>query len=318
MALTMTKAIVPSRDWLAYGALLAAGGFLYVICREYPAELPFWLPWEFDWPVYLATTLTLFWFFRGLRRLPAAEHPALWRNAAFVIGMLADYAVLQTHFDYFGQHMFFMHRWQQFVVHHTAPFLIALGCSGPVVNSGMPEFLKPLVGSRPVKSAIDVMQHWSVAPVLFVGLLYFWLLPDIHTYVMLDRNLYDLMNWSMALNGILFWSLIVDPRPRPLARWSTLMRVLAIIAIELPQMVLGAILSLSMTDYYPVYRICGRVFDMTALNDQHYGGLIIWLPGTMMSFAAMIVVLVNLRLDEERAEKARAAAPPPADGIGDV
>jgi len=125
---------------------------------------------------------------------------------------------------------------------------------------------------------------------------------------MLDRNLYDIMNWTMALNGILFWCLIVDPRPKPPARLSSLMRALLVIAIELPQMVLGAILSLSMTDYYPVYNICGRVFDMTALNDQHYGGLIIWLPGTMMSFAAMIAVLVILRLNEERSEKARLAS----------
>ena len=71
--------------------------------------------------------------------------------------------------------------------------------------------------------------------------------------------------------------------------------------IELPQMVLGAILSLIEHDIYPVYTICGRVLDMTALNDQHYGGLIIWLPGTLTSFAAMIVVLVTMRLNEEKA-----------------
>jgi putative membrane protein len=59
-----------------------------------------------------------------------------------------------------------------------------------------------------------------------------------------------------------------------------------------------------MTDYYPVYNICGRIFDMTALNDQHLGGLIIWLPGTLTSFAAMIAVLVVLRINEERAELA--------------
>ena len=141
-----------------------------------------------------------------------------------------------------------------------------------------------------------------------MGLLYFWLIPGLHTTVMLDRNLYDVMNWTMAINGIFFWCLILDPRPKPPARISSLMRALLIIAIEIPQMVLGAILSLSMTDYYPVYNICGRVFDMTALNDQHYGGLIIWLPGTLTSFAAFIVVLVVLRINEEKAEKARLAA----------
>ena len=50
---------------------------------------------------------------------------------------------------------------------------------------------------------------------------------------------------------------------------------------------------------------CGRIFDMTSLSDQHYGGLIVWLPGTLTSFAAMIAVLVILRINEERAEHAR-------------
>jgi putative membrane protein len=115
------------------------------------------------------------------------------------------------------------------------------------------------------------------------------------------------MNWTMALNGVMFWSLILDPRPRPPARISYLMRLLLIIVIELPQMVLGAILSLTEHDIYPVYTICGRVLDMTALNDQHYGGLIIWLPGTLTSFAAFITVLVNLRLHEERLERETAS-----------
>jgi putative membrane protein len=297
-----------SRDWVAYGGLLAAGGVLYVICRAYPADLPYVLPWEFSWPVFLATALSLAWFFRGLKRVPAAERPAIWRNTVFVLGVLGNYAVLQTHIDYLAQHMFFVHRWSQFVVHHTAPMLIALGASGPVIYAGMPDFLKPLVTARPVRRTMDFLQHKAVAPVLFVALLYFWLIPELHTRAMLDRHLYDLMNWSMAINGIMFWSLIVDPRPHPPARLSTLWRALSILIIELPQMVLGAILSLSSRDFYPVYSICGRVFDMTALNDQHYGGLIIWLPGTMMSFAAMIVVLWVMRVNEEADEKRRIAS----------
>jgi putative membrane protein len=155
---------------------------------------------------------------------------------------------------------------------------------------------------------VNFLQHPLVAPALFVGLLYFWLIPAIHTRVMLDANLYELMNWSMAINGVMFWSLILDSRPKPPARLSHLVRGALILAIELPQMVLGAILSLSMSDYYPVYTICGRVMDMTALNDQHLGGLIIWLPGTLTSFAAMIVVLVTMRLNEEEAEREKTAA----------
>jgi putative membrane protein len=293
------------REWIAYGALLAVGAVLYVVCAFYPAHLPAWFPWEFSWPVYLATTLILAWYFRGLQLTPRAERPSLLRSASFVIGVLSFYTVLQTHFDYLAQHMFFMHRFAHFILHHLGAMLIAGAMAGQTIRAGMPNFLKPVIDSRPVRGSLDLLQHPAVAPVLFIGLLYFWLIPEIHTRVMLDRNLYDLMNWTMGLNGIMFWSLILDPRPKPPARLSFLMRFLLIIAIELPQMVLGAILSLSSSDYYPVYRICGRIMDMTALNDQHYGGLIIWLPGTLMSFAAAIAVLLAIRRHEEEGELAQ-------------
>jgi putative membrane protein len=289
------------RAW--YGALLVLGAALYIVCRLYPADLPVWLPWEFSWPEYLVTALTLGWFVRGLKILPRTEHPPLWRSICFVVGVASFWIVLQTRIDYYAQHMFFVHRAAHFVLHHSGAFLIALGMSGPVLFAGLPDFLKPLVMARPVQRILAVLQHPVMAPFLFVGLLYFWLIPQIHTRVMLDANLYALMNWTMAVNGVMFWSLILDSRAKPPARLSHLMRAALILVIELPQMVLGAILSLSEHDIYPVYTICGRVLDMTALNDQHYGGLIIWLPGTLTSFAAMIVVLVTMRLNEERAER---------------
>ena len=296
----------PSSFWGFYAALLALGAALYAASGWFPADLPMFMPWEFHWPEYLATGLALGWFFRGMSR--TASRPPLWRTILFVAGVLSFYIVLQTRWDYYAQHLFFAHRWAHFVLHHAGAFSIAMGMSGPVLYAGMPAVLRKLVDSRPVQATLDILQHSVMAPMLFVGLLYFWLIPAIHTRVMLDATLYQVMNWSMAINGVMFWSLVLDSRPRPPARLSHLGRAALILVIELPQMVLGAILSLSMTDYYPVYNICGRVLDMTALNDQHYGGLIIWLPGTLTSFAAMIVVLVTMRLNEEKLDREKAAA----------
>ena len=144
----------------------------------------------------------------------------MWRKACFVLGVLSFYVVLQTRIDYYAQHLFFAHRWAHFVLHHAGAFLIALGMSGPALYAGMPDFLKPLVTARPVQAVLDVLQHPAIAPVLFVGLLYFWLIPSIHTRVMLDANLYMVMNWTMAINGVMFWSLVLDSRPKPPARLS--------------------------------------------------------------------------------------------------
>ncbi|HSZ10683.1 MAG TPA: cytochrome c oxidase assembly protein, partial [Rhizomicrobium sp.] len=195
--------------WLAFGAVLVVGTALDAICRYYPAHLPAWMPWEFSWPVYLATVLTLGWFGQGLARLPRAEHPPIWRSVCFVVGVVSIYVMLQTRVDYYAQHLFFVHRAQHFMLHHLSAFLIALGCAGPVLWAGIPEFLKPAVASKPVQRTIDFIQHPIVAPVLFVGMIYLWVIPALHTRVMLDINLYNLMNWSMALDGICFWCLIL-------------------------------------------------------------------------------------------------------------
>jgi len=294
--------------WIGHGLIFALGCALYIACRFFPAELPAWMPWEFVWWEYLGCALGLYWFFRGLARLPRADRPAPWRIVSYVLGVVSLYAVLQTRIDYYALHMFFVHRAQHYVLHHSGAFLIALGAAGPALWAGMPRFLHPILSSRPVTAAVDFLQHPAVAPVLFVGLIYLWLVPALHTRVMLDARLYDLMNATMAVNGIFFWCLILDPRPKPPARIGSGLRALLVIAVEPFQMILGAILSLSSIDFYPVYRICGRVLAMSAISDMHYGGLIIWLPSTLTSFAGMIVVLVTMRLNDEAAERAGEAA----------
>ena len=83
------------------------------------------------------------------------------------------------------------------------------------------------------------------------------------------------------------------------------MRALLTIAIVPPQIAVGALMALSSTDFYPVYRICGRILPISAITDQHYGGLILWIPSSMMSVIGLILVLNFMRLNEERKEHAR-------------
>ena len=299
-----TSGLSPRAAWLAYGGVLVVGAVLYFLCRFFPADLPVWMPWEFSWPIYLATTLALGWFAIGYRRLPRAARPPAWRVAFYVLGVLLSYAVVQTHYDYLSQHMFFFHRGQHLVLHHLGPFLIALGVPGAALWEGMPDFLKPVLRSPPVRMVVNTIQHPAVAPVLFVGLIYIWLVPAIHTRVMLDDNLYQLMNWSMAIDGIFFWCLMLDPQPKPPARVSIGMRALLTMAIVPPQIAIGALIALSSSDFYPVYKICGRILPISAITDQHYGGLILWIPSSMMSVIGLILILNILRLNDERNEHA--------------
>lgn len=287
-------------DRAAYGAILALGALLFWLSRDHPSLLPVWAPWDFSWPEFLTAALTLLWFCRGLALSPRESRLRPWRRAAFLLGLAAIYAVVQTRFDYMAQHMFFLNRAQHVVMHHLGPFLIALGSAGETIKRGMPRWARRLCESRAVSILLRILQQPVLAALLFVGLFYFWLIPPVHFRAMLDPRLYALMNWSMVLDGILFWSLVLDPRPHPPARLAFATRAVLALAVMFPQILLGALVTFSSRDLYPFYDLCGRLFpSVGALDDQHIGGIIIWIPPSMMSIAALMLVLNALRIHEE-------------------
>ena len=63
-------------DRAAYLAIFALGALLFWLSADHPALMPVWAPWDFSIPIYLATALTLLWYFRGLA-LSAPERNAV-------------------------------------------------------------------------------------------------------------------------------------------------------------------------------------------------------------------------------------------------
>jgi putative membrane protein len=119
---------------------------------------------------------------------------------------------------------------------------------------------------------------------------------------MIDPNLYSAMNWTMVADGILFWCLVLDPRPSPPARASFAVRAALAFAVMFPQILGGAIITFSKRDLYTFYNLCGRIYPHLGVGfDQAVGGLITWIPPAMMSALAVLLVLNNLRKVEEQA-----------------
>jgi putative membrane protein len=273
-----------------------------------------WLtPWEFSPTVFTVCALACGAYAAGVAARRRAGLPAgVWRNSSFFAGVILIYVVLQTHYDYFAQHMFWIHRLQHLVLHHLAPLLIMLAVPHAVMASGIPRrirqrWLYPVWRHRVTRSLYRVIQQPLFASVVFVGLIFFWLSPAIHFKAMLDASLYDAMNWSMALDGLLFWWLILDPRSRQQgARTGFGTRLLLLWAIMIPQLMLGSYIALSRSDLYTVYAICGRIWPVSPITDQHIGGLITWIPSCMMSVVAGLVVFSRWVRDS-RNDKARRA-----------
>jgi putative membrane protein len=241
------------------------------------------------------------WYFRGLRCLSANQRPPHWRSVAYLIGVVIIYAVLQTRLEYLAQHMFFLNRLQHVVMHHLGPFLIALAWPWATIFVGAPDFVRSAAQERIVQRLLHLARQPFIAAFLFVGLIALWLIPIVHFRAMIDPDLYLVMNFTMVGDGLLFWSLVLDPRERAQAGISFGMRALLAIAVMFPQILIGAIIAFAEHDLYSFYAWCGRIYpSIGPLDDQNYGGLIVWIPPAMMSVIALLLVLNALRLNEER------------------
>lgn len=301
LSISIEQAQPARRTYGLYAGIAALGAFLWWMSTYRMAAMPFWAPWDFSPLWYIAATLAIYWHARGLARTPPAERPALWRTVFYYIGIAAIWIVLQTRFEYMAQHMFFLNRIQHVVMHHLGPFLIALAWPGAILTRGMPEPVLVFLRSRPVRTVTAIVQQPFLAAVLFFGLIALWLTPPIHFRAMIDPTLYSVMNWSMVVDGLFFWCLVLDPRPAPPAFASFAIRATLTMLVMFPQIITGSLIAFVEHDIYTFYDWCGRLYpSVGAIDDQQYGGLIVWIPSSMMSVIALIIVINFLRQAEEK------------------
>jgi len=251
------------------------------------------LPYDFSPLTVLFFVIVLGLYVTALRLMPKQERPGAFRVFVFMLGLGMCYAVMQTVIDYYASYMFFVHRGQHLILHHLGPFLMALSNPMPIIrfwNARISPGLRAIMA--PLGWTYRVLQQPAIAAFLFFGIIYFWLWPSIHFDAMLSRDLYWVMNWSMLLDGMLFWWLIFDPRSPANStavryRW----RIFMLVIVALPQMFLGAWIVFNRGMVYDVYEVCGRAWPMPPETDQLIGGVITWVPPAMMSILRRLILM---------------------------
>jgi putative membrane protein len=272
------------------------------------------LPWELSPTVIACCVAAIVLYARGVHREPAAgAMRSRGRRASFYVGIALVYLALQTRFDYLAQHMFWIHRLQHLLLHHVAPILIAWAAPWSALAAGLPTrwraWISGTVLSGPIRTIYGVLQQPLIAGALFTGLIYFWLWPSIHFKAMLSAAEYEWMNWSMVLDGLLFWWLLLDPRPSDEGALTSFGARIAVVLLSMgPQLLIGAYLSLHRRILYDVYSVCGRLWAIDPITDQQIGGLITWIPACMMSVAVALVLWRRWMVNDDRVRPLRKRA----------
>jgi cytochrome c oxidase assembly factor CtaG len=120
-----------------------------------------------------------------------------------------------------------------------------------------------------------------------------WHLPALFQLALRVPAVHLVEHASFVAAGLLFWYPVVEPwASRP--RWPRGAIVPYLLAADVQNTVLAAVLTFSDRVLYPFYQFHSRATEAAALADQVLAGVIMWVP---MSFAYLVpAAVLTIRL----------------------
>ncbi|MBI2755264.1 MAG: cytochrome c oxidase assembly protein [Chloroflexi bacterium] len=187
------------------------------------------------------------------------------------------------------------------MVQHLLLVLVAL----PLLLAGTPGWLLRGVLERtrllPVARAL---RHPVAALGIFNVIFLFAHAPRLYEPALGNELLHALEHGLFLLSGLLFWIPILSPAPDVLPRYSGLGQLVYIFAQTVPSSLLGAFLGLAATPLYPTYQMAPRIIpELSALQDQQLGGLLMWVGGSTYYLVALGIVFYFWARDESAADR---------------
>jgi cytochrome c oxidase assembly factor CtaG len=135
--------------------------------------------------------------------------------------------------------------------------------------------------------------HPLAALVLSSVIFWSWHFPGLYQLALRLPAVHLVEHASFLAGGLLFWFPVVQPWPsRP--RWPRGAMVPYLLAADVQNTVLAAVLTFSDRVVYPFYEFHSPATEAAALNDQVLAGVIMWVP---MSLAYLVpAAFLTIRL----------------------
>jgi putative membrane protein len=234
---------------------------------------------------------------------------ATWLHAlAFAGAMLALLGALVTPVDGLGEdYLFSAHMFQHVLLGDIAPLLLLLSLSRVILRPVTRRLMR-------VERALGRLASPWTAIALWLGTMYLWHIPALYDAAVEHPLLHALEHLSFFAAGIaLWWPLI---QPVPMRRRLTGLQPLGYIgAAKAGLAALGIYLAWSTTALYPYYEQTPRIWNLSPVEDQNVGGVIMMVEQSLTLVIVMVALFIAMlaRSEEEqrrreRLEDARAAS----------
>ncbi|MBI2769821.1 MAG: cytochrome c oxidase assembly protein [Burkholderiales bacterium] len=253
------------------------------------------LHWSFEPWVVLPLLLSLALYAAGAARLwrHAGRARGLgWRQvAAFGCGWLALAAALVSPLDALGSVFFSAHMLQHEALMLAAAPLLVLGRPLAAWAWALPAAarrrLAPRLHARWLAALWRTLTDPVAAWALHALALWLWHVPRLFEAALHSEGVHVLQHTSFLATALLFWWAVLGPDTRS-RRGGAAMPLL--FTTMLHTGALGALLALAPTPWYPHYVEAGAALGVDPVQDQQLGGLVMWVPGSVIYMAVALHV----------------------------
>jgi putative membrane protein len=274
-----------------------------------PSLFTFLTAWTLQPSVLLGIALAAVIYGAGLRELE--RRGRLWslvqrrHVASFALGLIALLVALQSPLDTYDSRLFTIHMVQHLILLMVAPPLLLLGKPIPVLLMGLPPAVVRRVARAHARTSwlnglTGRLTSPPVAWTLYVGDVLLWHVPALYQATLFYPGVHLLEHMCFLSTGLVFWWVIIEPMPGP-ARVHHGVRMAMSWSAVLPMVALGALFTFPGSLWYPWYAAQPRLWGLSAIDDQHIGGLIMWLPGSMMHVIGASILFFAMLARDERA-----------------
>jgi cytochrome c oxidase assembly factor CtaG len=226
-----------------------------------------------------------FWQHGWLKRLAQRDLVRRSHPWYFFAGLMAIFIALLSPLDTLANLLFVMHMIQHILLIMVAPPLLLLGLPAPLARW--------LVLETKLRGVLAWLTNPVIAYMLVHGNLLIWHIPTLYEATLRNDFIHDLEHALFFYTALFSWWRIIDPTDGwfPHWRWPPARWVFLLIAAP-PSYVLGSILWGSSAVFYPFYTEVPRLWSLSALADQRYGGMLMWSQGWMYIMLSMIVFFI--------------------------